>query len=349
MNTIILENNFISILPYFCKGVKMETHETFVIHFNVPNHYLPLDDFIETAKDAAIIIDAFNAKYFDRKLDYQLLVIPPEQGTFKSFIGFVILSSAVVFHEIVSDFTKGFIEGITNKDPKEWGIIFGDEIEDIFSMDEREASDQEKKKCVANLLSESAKGFLSKDNNELRSIGISTTEFRDAFIARNQFYNTCINNPEIESIGFDNSDQFPTPRRDFPNFIVDVPPAPSKEELEVWSHEIAYIKVTSPNWDRKDQQRDWKAKDQHNRAVYFRIEDENFWLRVKIEKLSLHAVDRLKVQWAFIKERSRRLNIRVLRVLEFNGDHISDPLTDHEITSLLVSSSESSDEPPKFL
>lgn len=95
------------------------------------------------------------------------------------------------------------------------------------------------------------------------------------------------------------------------------------------------LKVTSPNWDREDRQRQWKGKDGHGRERYFRIDDEHFWSLVKADQLSTHIIDTIKVQWTFQGKAESPKNCRVLKVLEFNGAILSHPLDDNALRAIV--------------
>jgi hypothetical protein len=99
---------------------------------------------------------------------------------------------------------------------------------------------------------------------------------------------------------------------------------------------VESVYVTSPNWDEEDQKtRQWKGKDQIRRDCYFVVEDRAFWQLVKRRTLHVEVLDNLKVQWAYQIVDGRPKNRRVLRVLEFNGDKLADPL-DHDAISAIL-------------
>ena len=97
------------------------------IHFDVPGHYLPLATFVETASKTHSIIDAFNREIFDGKLQYDLLVFPPDEGSFKTKLGFALLAGwGVVWSFTQSDIGKGFIKGLTTHEPAYWAERAGE-------------------------------------------------------------------------------------------------------------------------------------------------------------------------------------------------------------------------------
>jgi hypothetical protein len=88
------------------------------IHFDVPGHYLPLGTFIETAIETRAVIDTFNREVFDGKLEYQLLVLPPNEGSFLTNLGLVLLAGwTTVWTFTESDIGQAFIKGLTKHDP----------------------------------------------------------------------------------------------------------------------------------------------------------------------------------------------------------------------------------------
>lgn len=319
---------------------EFEVLEVIPLHFKVPEHHLPLREFIETAKNTEAIVEAFNSELFGGRIRYEIIVLPPQAGTFKNRLGLHITSAyvgaalAASWTGLESDMGKAFILGLTGHEPAFWTEQAGQSLKEALKED----ADQIQKvqsKCAALVLSEATKGFLSKGTDELRSIGVTKDKFRDAYNARNEFYHACVRNGSIQGVGFDDSDQFPIERKVFADFIVSLPPIAEEEPEHDWKVEATFLKVTSPNWDREDAKRTWKGKDSAGRAIFFVIEDDNFWGHVQIDKLSLHAVDQLKVQWAYLDESGRRKQIRILRVLEFNGTSVSSPIADDDLPAVL--------------
>ncbi len=158
----------------------------------------------------------------------------------------------------------------------------------------------------------------------------------DALDARADFYLACFDDKEVQRVGFTSSDDFPIPRNSFPE-RAQRPDRREKEEAPPeWAVSIENIFVTSPNWDKEDQRtRQWKGKDQARRDCYFVIDDAEFWGLVIKKDLHVEVLDNLKVQWAYQMVDGRPKNRRVLRVLEFNGDKLAEPLAPAAIKAVL--------------
>ena len=251
------------------------------IHFNVPGHHLPLKTFTETANQTDAVIAAFNEKLFDGQLKYQLLIFPPELGSFKSKLGILVIAWGVIWTFTESDIGKAFIKGVTGHEPAHWAEIAGEEIKRQL-IDKAKASElsrtemERRKRCHAEavILAEATKSFLQRETSELVQVGVNPKNFRSAYEARNLFYKSCTEDREIRSLGFEEADIFPIERKDFAKLQVALPPKEEEAQKELWKVEVTTLQVTSPNWDKEDKNRLWKGKDQYGRDRLFRIEDE---------------------------------------------------------------------------
>lgn len=315
------------------------------IHFDVPGDYLPLDTFIETSRQTRAIAEGFNRALFGDRLRYDVFVLPPEEGSFKSKLGFWILagSAGFVWAFVESDIGKAFIRGLTDHEPAYWSEIVGSEIRrKLESMDgshvqpEVDVEELRRRKFENVILVESMRSFLLKDLDELRRIGVDERQFRDAFEARNRFFEACAADQQVRALGFDETENFPIKRGDFVRLHVALPPKEEEEPVpERWAASVDVVHVTSPNWDRHDIQRPWKGRDLRGRERFFRIEDEDFWALVEARGFDPHIADTMKVQWAYRVDLPKQRTYRVLRVLEYNGQHFSNPLDEVALATVL--------------
>jgi hypothetical protein len=313
------------------------------IHFDVPGHYLPLGTFIETAIETRAVIDTFNREVFDGKLEYQLLVLPPNEGSFLTNLGLVLLAGwTTVWTFTESDIGQAFIKGLTKHDPAHWAeaagnylrekvvepqsVVTGGEADNVAQVTRRGNFE-------TIIVVESTKSFLQTDSSDLRRVGITPQRFCDAYQARNRFYVACAANPEVRALGFDETDDFPIKRKDFVRLQVALAPSEDVPTCLPWEVEVTILTVTSPNWDKEDRQRQWKARDTKGRERYFRIDDEHFWSLARAQKLNPHITDTMRVQWAYLG--NQRRNALVLRVLEYNDQILGEPLDDNALRAAL--------------
>lgn len=334
---------------------------TLFIHFDVEEHHIKLDTFIRTADSARRILSSFDQALFDGRLAYELVVLPPEEGSFLQRLRVLIPVAAAVVLFIDSDTPAGFIEGLTGKPPLEWakelGQITANELEEVYSSDEpapdhptKTSSNPEDDACRAGsrLLTAMTRAVLEMENEQLRRLGMEERDLVEALEARAEFYAACYKDQDVKRVGFTAEDDFPVPRSSFPGRAQ--PPARKEDEEEPpeWSVAIENISVSSPNWDEEDQRsRQWKGKDANRRDCYFVIEDAEFWRLVKKQDLHVVVSDTLKVQWAFRVVDGKAKQRRVLRVLEFNGSKLANPLSPDAVNAILGSYTPAAGAPPE--
>lgn len=321
------------------------------IHFDVPEHFIPLDHFIETARSTKEIIECLNKEILEGQLQYQFIVLPPEPGTFKSKFGIKVIGTVlggtiataatfitVSLNVLESDVGKAYIKGRYGHEPAYIAERLGEDHREAEFQEKSEGKYKISHEDAVRILSEGTKNFLEKDYSELRKSGITKQKFRDAYRAKNEFYEASYSIPSIKGIGFDDTEDFPIKKNDFPNYITEIPLEEESKEEEDWTVEIRYIQVTSPNWDRSDVSRRWKCKykkNDENKFAVFHVEDEAFWTLAERGQIDSNGVDSLKVQWAFVTENGKRKKTRVLKVLEYNGRPISKALNDQQLVEIL--------------
>lgn len=335
------------ILPWEFEGHS----DRLFIHFDVKDHFLKLDTFIQTAVCARNIIEALDETFFQGSLKYELIVLPPDDGSFLSRLALSVTAGATaVFAFLNSDVGAAYVEGLTGKPPVEWAQEIGQDhrerVREAYEMiepdeldtvaDTKPESDQAACRSSAKIVVAMTRGVLEKDTGELSKIGMEVGNLPDALDARAEFYAACIGDGEVKRIGFTPDDDFPIPRNSFVERAQKPVRKEKEEEPPEWVVSIESIYVTSPNWDVEDQKtRQWKGKDQIRRDCYFVIEDAEFWRLVKRKDLHVEVLDNLKVQWAYQLSDGRPKNRRVLRVLEFNGDKLAEPLASDAIKAIL--------------
>lgn len=326
------------------------------IHFDVREHYIKLDTFVETAQSAKRIVEALNSQFFDGNLRYELIVLPAQDGSFLSKLAMCVGGGvSAVFAFLNTDVGGAYIEGLTGKPPAEWAEQLGEHhrnaVEEVLEGEKSDGSQftgaaedggsQRERKCVARIVISMTRGVLELDNTELQQLGMEMGELTDTIDARADFYEACINDPDVANIGFTPEDDFPIPRNIFPE-RAQRPPRKEKEKDEpAWVVTIETIYVTSPNWDEDDQiSRQWKGKDAIRRDCYFVIEDSQFWHLVKNKELQVEVLDELKVQWAHQVVAGKAKNRKVLRVLEYNREKLADPLSEDALGTIIGSYSQ---------
>lgn len=331
----------------------------FVIHFDVQESKLSLQTFIRSAQSIDKLSSELNNILFNNYLIFKIYVLPPEDGSFLKRLGIAVsagAAAALSFAE--TDVGKAFIRGLTGHEPAYWAEQSGEFLRESLEVytDEQSGGAQEEEEeeeeaignsyTCAQILSEATKGFLTSTQSELRKIGLDMNAYRKAYEGRNDLYEACISDNNIQAIGFTKEHKFPISRSKFPELYIKLPPP--EDSMGLWLVEISELRITSPNWERKDQKRKWKGRDSKGNERYFVIEDESFWNHVELRDLKSNLIDKIKVQWAFREEDARATDYKVLRVIEYNDLQIGDPLSPAELELALGKYASHSEPKPRL-
>ena len=316
------------------------------LHFDVPEHSLPLKQFVNSAEALQAIVDDFNENIFGDELKYELRIIPPEQGGLLELVQLVLSNEALltgggIWAFLSTDIGKGFVKGLTKQEPRYFAEKLGEKTRSLFegTPDEDGSKSVDKNKIAAVLvtviISQMVIGFLEHEPEQLEKAGITKKKHRNAYTAKNTIIQGCINNPDVTALGFDRTHDFPIQRSDFVRHIAAIPP---KEELEInptWTVEITDIVVHSPNWKRQGK-RQWQGDTAQVKEISFSIDDDVFWEHVRIKDIQPDINDNMQVQWAYPAVYDKKpANVTVLKVLTYNGVPISDPLIDDALAEAL--------------
>lgn len=308
------------------------------IHFDLPRHVIPLQTFIDTAESAGRIAEVVNQEFFGGTLLLEIVIIPPEEGSFLSKLGINVKVAGVFIAGAMlsgpfGDISSGVMEGILTKNPSDIGKALGEGIRSAYDELVSGSEDQEAKCVAASVMTvATVKWILQEDNEELEALPVSPA-LKDALVAKRRFYEACSAVPDLKGIGFSRQPTFPIRRSEFQR-LSEIPEGSDDDE---WHVAIENITGTSPNWNRKDTARDWKGADQEGHVRYFVIRDERFWEMVYRGELEPRVADSMRVQWAYKQGPKRRKNHIVLRVLEFNGVKVSPEMSDRELRPFLNS------------
>ena len=323
---------------------KLQTGDL-LLHFDIPSHGLPLRTFMETASATEGVVEALVDQIFEGGVEYSLTVFPPEIGSFKSKLQIVVISiGATLAPALMTDFTSGLIEGLTSRNPSEWGELAGQELRELFSLEANADEDDDTQeslentlqcRAVAQMLSAATSNFMQSPTRELIENNISLNAFREAYEARNAFYKACLEVNEIQGISFSDGYDFEIPRNAFIELQTVVPPKVEDEDELPWHVETTTIIVSSPNWEKSDNKRHWKGKDSDGHERYFTIADDAFWFLAEHELLNFHFSDRLRVQIKYHLIDDRKIHNTVLKVIRYNDRRVSQPLSESELEELI--------------
>ena len=237
-----MENNAQEVL-------KNEMQEIYV-HFDTNEHYISLDNFMQTIRTYDEIANNFSESLFKTKRGVKLYILPPEPGSFLMTIG--IMVGTTILTTIFADEFKGFIKGLTKSKKFPDGYNLGDGGE---------------------LFGEMLKEFMEKTSEEIDSIEKmlpKNTNIDAAIKAKSDFYIMCSRNKNINGIGFDKTNKDILKRCDFISRSLPpkIKPLPDKEEYK----ELIIVKSVNTDEDLQ-----WDFKDLNTKESFSaNIEDEEF-------------------------------------------------------------------------
>lgn len=341
--------------------------ELLFLHFDVNDHYLKLETYIATATSAKHVLTTMNSQFFENKLDFELIVLPPTSGSFLTRLKIVFKHGAISIFALgailESDIGQSIVRGLTGKSPAEWAEETAKTSKDILNDIREHASegtntieqDTEQlsgEKCTAKILVLMTRGILEKDNVDLINLGLEIGDAAEILDARASFYEACIQDNDISGVGFGEENDFPVPRHSFPERARRPVRNEKDEDKSPWVVTIETIFATSPNWDQDDQlSRKWKGRNTAGRDCYFIVVDDHFWELAKNKELEVQRYDKIRVQWAYKDEIGRPRDRKVLRVLEFNDKKLAEPLLQEALDATISQNTaavESDDAPTLF-
>lgn len=313
------------------------------MHFDVPDHAMELETIVSISQATLKLLSSLNIDLFEGQIHYRLLVLPPEEGSFRW--RYVLCAAGVALWTFVeSDIGKGFIKGLTDHEPQYWAEKVGDivrgrpspyEVEEGKKLETDASSDVDKfyELVSSYILCQVVISFLTKEQSEISS-KIPLNYLQGSYVARNEFYESCLSDPRIKGIGFSEKHEFPITRKGFLDFIVPISEKDKVFNSGLWASSIEDLSVTSPNWSRSDRTRTWKGCDSQGRERTFRIDDDNFWHKVSERQIEAGIIDNVTVQWVHQLLKGKFRNHAVLRVLKYNGRKVSEPLAESEIQKI---------------
>lgn len=263
--------------------------------------------------------------------------MPSEEGGLKIKIAAYLLLPFITV--AIDDIRLGIIKSLIGYSPSEYIISL---LADRNKSDLKELMLDENSKNI--ILMKCAVSILQNNSAKLMEAGITESSYRDALAGKNKFFNSCIKNEAVRAVGFDDSYNFAVPRKNFSEHVIKLSDSEILEDVKTIDSQDFFsdtlnIEVFAAS-SRKHPPSKWRAvlpgiPD----PISFDIQDDNFWNAVVASKFcfSPNLQDKAKVQCVYRKSGRKMTDIKVIKVLEYNGVKISAPLTDEQINLELQS------------
>ena len=277
-------------------------------------------------------------------VDFDIVIAHVEHGSLLVRLGRRLAwPAAIAGGLIIQDGTSGFVQGLTGKEVEEWASIAGEEVRRFISSDAEDHDYERLRRQVeaSIITNECARRFMEVSQDEFEEIISERPEAAAAIQeGRRIFYEGLRADEFVPSVGFSrNVELSRIPRSQFSeravrHHVAEVPTVIAKDEGD-WGSEVLEISITSPNWDRQDQQRGWKGKLASGRYIFFEITDTKFWRLVGSGLVQSSPNDTMVAQFVFRNVNNRYKSARAIKIISFNEQHISDPDPAEKIEKLV--------------
>ncbi len=84
------------------------------IHFDVTAHYLTAADYLVAVKSFKTVLEDFNKRIFDGAIEYEFLVLPAEDGSFKGVCGVIVKGAKGVKNTVITIGVVGGVIGLAD-------------------------------------------------------------------------------------------------------------------------------------------------------------------------------------------------------------------------------------------
>ncbi len=302
------------------------------IHIQVPTHFLLAKEQVVAVNSLIVCLEEVNKRLFENRIHCELIVLPDEEGTHKTVTKIVVkgvgyitagaltlsaIGGMISFTE--TDSFKGFVHGVTGKEIKHY----------------------ETSKEIGELLHDIIVGLYTTENEQLEESIPPEINLDKAIKAKSDFYEMCLDNPQIAAVGFDDSENFPVQRGQFPYHT-------SKDRSRKLQSEFKLFDtiIVSPVTIDKDAK--WELQDVHSKIsikAYLRDEDfRNEFLSGDHPLKTLNTDDRMKVLIEYEREEKngeiKYKNTYIKKVYELNDEVFA------EIPDIIQPPDDSKDERP---
>lgn len=201
--------------------------DNFCVHFNTEEHRILIDVFVTTAGSIHNISKEINQKLFNNKLTPEIYIIPAENGGFIEWLNFQMINhpAEIIIGKFLVDF---ILKRISDKDLTEWakevlGTTWDEGIKELEKIKNDTENFVLNTEIAFKLYLYTITKFLFSDTLKLKQWNINPQDFPSAFIAKNKFYETCLQpNNGIKGIGYTKEHSFPVKRNEFTSYMTKV-------------------------------------------------------------------------------------------------------------------------------
>ncbi|QJB55156.1 hypothetical protein [Pseudodesulfovibrio sp. zrk46] len=300
--------------------------DTISFHFDVPNKMISANTLAGIAKGLEQITDTVFEETLEGAKKTEVYLCIPREGCFEAIFQVVV---PVITGAFVSIASKSFINTFL-KD------MIGKDLSELSEFSATKLSDSLKENLLINYACTAISEYLDRPYSELQCRNNEDYLNKRLVVlkAKNLIYEHMEEDNRIKAVSYKGDDYID--REDFSKYIAPLPD--NDDELCEHSFYHGKIKIISPVSLKEKSRRGWTCfflSDLQNKTERtFEIDDDRFRNYAITQDIKLAADDIAEVQ--MIKDNELTPQWRVLRVLKFDGESISPPLTNEELSKLSI-------------
>ncbi|ALI55586.1 hypothetical protein [Celeribacter marinus] len=307
----------------------------FPIHFEVPDHLIEFSTLQKCSRGVLDVFSGIGVGFPDAAVEFDVVLAPLEEGGVTAWIGKKAhVGTYFLLGALAGPFADGFIEEATGREVRDWGALAYNEAGKLLVDFSQELVDGVREKMIE---AELCRTLLEVNHDRFEELISERPEMaREILNGRRKFYEACKSNKRLPSIQLG---VLPETRRiirrEFPDRMVrdhiDSTKTQKTIERGEWKSAILSLEITSPNWERLDQQRGWKGKLKDGKYVYFEISDTRFWQMFEEKSLDADTPDHMTAQFLYRDVNGRFKAAEAIAVFSFNGKNVSKPTSQSKV------------------
>src|SRR6056297_1968412 len=195
-----------------------------LIHYSVKHDYVGIRTFVQAAVAAERSVNAINTLYFSGEIEFELVILPPREGSLKQYIGVIAkgvsgisLTLLTVIQFLDSPAVQEISRELYGETPTEALI---DQIKSLETkvenkeIDEIEA-EEEARTIIEEMASKTASSALEQSRDQLERLKAPDNFKYEMQKAQSELFETALEDKNVVAIGFSEGDEFPIPRNEF--------------------------------------------------------------------------------------------------------------------------------------
>lgn len=291
--------------------VEINESNTIYFYFDTVESKLSVPSFNQLVSSLNVVTSNVSKAFLGEQSKCSIYILPSEEGSFKS--KFCIFITGAIATTVLGNLGDGILEGFTGHDSKYYG------------------------KKTAELVRDVTIGIFSTTKDELNNILPDEINLDEAIEAKSKFYMTIINDNNVKSLGFSDTDKYKIKKSEMGYYI-------SPDRIREVDNDIQYskLKIIKPVLIKSHQA--WTLRDENKtKNDEYKVLDDDFTEKVWDGKNPLKVTaetDTILARVEFVKEMRNGKVItketNITDVYQFNGKQLKELPDDFELNIVKV-------------